>query len=195
MKITASNLKQIVPTINPDLLTVYPALLSEIPLKYNIDTPARMSCFLAQIAHESGSFKYTREIASGRAYEGRKDLGNIYPGDGVKFKGRGLIQVTGRTNYRACSLALFGDERLTKNPDILSTPTYAVESACWYWKSRGLNEICDEPDDWTITTHHPDGTVKAVYNKFQWLTIKINGGLNGYNERLHFYDKAKQVIQ
>ena len=130
MKITPEQLKAIVPHISKDALATYVPLLNDIFPKWEINTPQRIQMFIAQVAHESGSFKYTRELASGNAYEGRKDLGNIFPGDGKKFKGKGLIQVTGRNNYQECSLALFGDNKLLLNPDILATPQYAVESPC-----------------------------------------------------------------
>lgn len=189
--ITGQQLKQIAPTVKS--ASVYAPLLAELMPNWGIDTPARQQAFLAQLLHESGAFRYTREIASGEAYEGRMDLGNSQPGDGKRFRGRGLIQVTGRTNYKACSLALFKDLRLLKQPELLELPRYAVESACWYWKSRELNSIADLPDTWIKTIARKDGTVKQ-YTKFEWLTVKINGGLNGYAERLHFWQKAKQVL-
>jgi putative chitinase len=97
--------------------------------KYEINTNLRMQHFLAQVAHESGCFTYVKEIASGKAYEGRKDLGNLHPGDGIKFKGRGLIQVTGHNNYLVLSHFLFNDSRLLTHPEILEEPEYAVLSA------------------------------------------------------------------
>lgn len=189
----AQQLKQIVPAITAANLAIYPQLLQEILPAGNIITIPRICAFVAQVAHESCSFYYTKEIASGKAYEGRADLGNIHPGDGVKFKGRGLIQVTGRINYNACSLALFGDDRLLHKPQLLEQPRHAVQSACWFWKSHKLNSICDLPDTWLITKRKKDGT-PVTYTKFQWLTININGGLNGYIERLAFFKRALQVI-
>jgi putative chitinase len=188
MKITSHQLKAIAPHASMDSVLLYSAVLSEAVDKWEINTPQRLQAFLAQLAHESGYFRYIREIASGNAYEGRKDLGNIYPGDGKKFKGRGLIQITGRNNYLACSMALFGDNRLLKNPDILATPQYAVESACWFWKKTGLNEIADKPDTWTKKVG------EKTYTKFQWITRKINGGLNGISDREELYERAKKFL-
>jgi predicted chitinase len=175
MMIQGSHLKAIVPAITPLALDVFIPHLNEVLPRYEINTNKRIAAFIAQIAHESGSFKYCREIASGAAYEGRKDLGNTQPGDGVKFKGRGLIQITGRTNYRACSLALFKDERLLSDPDTLAKPKYAVESACWYWNTRDLNELAD-------------------LGMFEKITRRINGGLNGYSERKLFYNRALKIL-
>ena len=137
---------------------------------YQVNTPLRIAAFLSQTAHESASFRYTREIASGDAYEGRKSLGNIFPGDGKKFKGRGYIQITGRNNYTALSKSLFGDERLAKDPEIIATPQYAMISAFWFWNGNNLNKYADEQYIETITK-------------------RINGGLNGFQERVNFYNK------
>ena len=87
--------------------------------KYSINTLLREAAFLAQVGHESGRLFYVKEIASGKAYEGRKDLGNTKVGDGVKFKGRGLIQITGRTNYKQCGTDLKLD--LLTHPELLET--------------------------------------------------------------------------
>lgn len=151
-----------------------PYLDKYMPL-YGINSLRRIRHFLAQLAHESGSFIYVREIASGEKYEGRKDLGNVIKGDGKKFKGRGLIQITGRANYEKCSVAIFGDKRLLDNPELLELPEWAVVSACWFWKTHGLNEIADT-------------------DNIQAVTRKINGGLNGLDSRKAFYERAKKII-
>ncbi len=143
--------------------------------EFGIDTPMRQAAFLAQIAHESGSLKYVREIASGEAYEGRRDLGNTEPGDGVRFRGRGLIQITGRTNYRACSLGLFGDERLLDTPELLEETDNACRSAGWFWQTMNLNKLAD-------------------IGAFRPITRAINGGFNGYEDRLAYYERAKAVL-
>ena len=143
---TPEQLKQIVPGISNESLKTYLPLLNAAFGKYGFNTKERICCFIAQLAHESGSFCYVRELASGKAYEGRKDLGNINPGDGVKFKGRGLIQVTGRDNYKACSLFLFGDARLLDHPELLETPENALDSAIYYWTSHKLMDVCDMPE-------------------------------------------------
>jgi len=138
-----------------------------------IDTNARAAAFLAQIAHESGELRWVREIASGEAYEGRVDLGNTEPGDGVAYKGRGLIQITGRANYRAVSDAL--DVDFLANPALMEIPVYAARVSTWYWKTRGLNKWADKGD-------------------FQTITRRINGGLNGFAERVAYWERAKQVL-
>lgn len=137
---------------------------------FQVNTPLRIAAFLAQTAHESSSFTRVREIASGQAYEGRKVLGNIYPGDGRIFKGRGYIQITGRANYTALSKYLYNDERLTRDPEVIATPQYAMLSAFWYWQVHRLNGFADRQQMETITK-------------------RINGGLNGLEERMSFYKK------
>jgi len=139
-----------------------------------IYTPARVAAFLAQIAHESGELRYVREIASGEAYEGRKDLGNTQPGDGRRFRGRGLIQITGRANYEAVSEALGVD--FINAPALMEMPVWAVRVSTWYWKSRGLNILADMGD-------------------FRQITRLINGGLNGQAERVRYWETAKRVLK
>ena len=130
--------------------------------RYGITTPLRVAHFLAQIGHESCGFNAVREYASGAAYEGRRDLGNVQPGDGVRFRGRGLIQITGRTNYGALGRA-FGVD-FCANPVLLESPQFAALSAGWYWSSRNLNALADQ-------------------NKFLAITKAINGGVNGLADR------------
>lgn len=112
---------------------------------YAINTPERLSCFLAQVAHESGSLRYVREIASGRAYEGRRDLGNDQPGDGERYRGRGHIQCTGRGNYRRMTkwLAWAGCPDFEDFPEALEEPRWAVLSATAYWGENNLNHLAD----------------------------------------------------
>ena len=157
--------------------------------RFDISTPIRQLCFLAQVGHESGGLFFTEELASGAAYEGRKNLGNVQPGDGVRFKGRGLIQITGRANYLAVGNSLGID--LIKNPALLGgknvskcTPEQlmnAALSAGWYWNSRKLNTIADLIN---ITKPIDAGANLANY---VLLTKKINGGTNGLADRLSRY--------
>ena len=163
--ISAAQLANILSVPEKTLNPFYVHLQLIMPI-YEIDTSLREAAFLAQVAHESGRFYYTEELASGKAYEGRRDLGNIQPGDGVRFKGRGLIQLTGRSNYKDFSRHCGID--FTATPELLSLPEHAVRSACWFWHSRGLNELADA-------------------GEFKKITRIINGGYNGLEERIKFY--------
>ena len=157
--------------------------------KFQINTPIRQLCFLAQVGHESGSLFFTEELASGAAYEGRKNLGNTQPGDGIRFKGRGLIQITGRANYKAVGDALAVD--LIKNPTLLGGKNVnkcspdqlinAAMSAGWFWNSRKLNDLADK-----INISKPVDT-GANLDNFVLITKKINGGTNGLHDRLNRY--------
>ncbi len=153
---------------------------------YEINTPARQLAFLAQLGHESGGLYYTEELASGRAYEGRKDLGNTQPGDGPKYKGRGLIQITGRANYSSLSKdlgadfvsdpALLGGKNVTCcTPDQLRN---AAMSAGWFWSKNKLNAYADKID--VSKSIEADPNLQA----FKDLTKRINGGYNGLQDRV-----------
>lgn len=141
--------------------------------EFGINTPQRQAAFIAQVAHESGSLRYTLEIASGAAYEGRLDLGNTQPGDGMRFKGRGLLQITGRTNYGKCATALGLD--LLRSPELLESPAGACRSAGWYWQVRNLNGFADR-------------------DAFGSLTKAINGGFNGLDERCAAWRAACKAL-
>jgi putative chitinase len=170
--------------------------LGETCNKFAITTPAAQLSFLAQVSHESGSFFYTEELASGTAYEGRKDLGNINPGDGVRFKGRGFIQITGRANYQAVgqtlgadfisSPTLLGGKNIqTCSPDQLK---YAALSAGWFWNRRGLSVIADRIDLERPIDEEPN------LDLFKEITHKINGGYNGLPDRLHKFMQGVQLF-
>lgn len=167
--ITLDTLRTICPLSRRERLSGYVDLLNEVMPKYRINTPERVAAFLAQLAHESGGFRYTQELASGADYEGRSDLGNTQPGDGVRFKGRGLIQLTGRANYERCGQGIGLD--LINHPELLEQPPHATESAAWFWESHGLNDLADRGDQRAICR-------------------RINGGYNGLAERLAFYERA-----
>jgi putative chitinase len=141
-----------------------------------INTPLRKAHFLAQLGHESGSLVFASEIASGAAYEGRADLGNIHPGDGPLFKGRGLIQITGRTNYTDFGKARNRDFITGDNPKLLaSDPNLAADCSGWFWATRKLNDLADQDDVLTITR-------------------KINGGKNGLDDRESRLKLAKCLL-
>lgn len=144
-----------------------------------INTRLRIAAFLAQIGHESGSLVYSKELGGPSyfaKYEGRKDLGNTQQGDGARFCGRGLIQITGRANYGRASQALFGDDRLLKNPELLEQPEWAAKSAVWYWSTRNLNVLADR-------------------DRFTDITRAINGGTNGLEDRKARYRYALAVLK
>lgn len=130
---------------DPAIELIFPFLCDTME-KYGIDTPLREAMFIAQGAHESAGFRTLEEAASGQAYENRQDLGNTQPGDGVKFKGRGVFQLTGRKNYAKFSAVFFGNDLLLEWPERLTEPELAAQSAGWFWNQRGLNKAADEGD-------------------------------------------------
>lgn len=182
MLITQSQLVKIYPGAG-NRADVFVTPLNDAMLHWQIDAPKRIAAFLAQVGHESGQLRYVKELGSDR-YLSRYDTGSLAlrlgntpeaDGDGQFYCGRGLIQVTGRNNYRACSRALFGDERLLELPQLLEQPRWAAESAAWFWHSRGLNALADRGEFNRITRH-------------------INGGLNGLEDRLQLWARAREVL-
>ena len=170
---TNEQLRQIATRATLVSINTYAPLLNRYMHNYNLCGKLREAAFLATVIHESGHFRYTREIASGAAYEGRKDLGNIYKGDGVKFRGRGLIQLTGRSNYERASKALGVD--FVSNPQLLEQPRYATQVSCWWWADKGLNEVADT-------------------GNFRKVTRIVNGGYNGFSDREFWYKKALEIL-
>ena len=176
MTITPQQLLQILPNAG-QVSGVFAPVLNTAMNRYQIVGAKRVAAFIAQIGHESGQLKYVKEIwgptkAQAR-YEGRADLGNTQPGDGSKFRGRGLIQITGRANYKACGEALGLD--LINQPELLEKPQHACMSAAWFWSMKDLNTLADKGD-------------------FVKITRRINGGLNGLADRQALYDKALKVL-
>lgn len=160
-----------------DRATEWLPMIEAAMREFGIDTRLRQAMFLAQIGHESGGLHYTVEIwgntAAQQRYEGRKNLGNTVEGDGFKYRGRGLIQTTGRYNYEATAKALGID--CVNNPDLLAEPENAARSAAWWWQSHNLNRFADIGDC--------IGCTKV-----------INGGTNGLSDRLRLYEAAKAVL-
>ncbi|NNB02525.1 glycoside hydrolase family 19 protein [Pseudomonas fragi] len=176
MPITVQQLLQILPNAG-QVAGVFVPVLNTAMSRYQIVGAKRIAAFIAQIGHESGQLKYVKEIwgptKAQAKYEGRADLGNTVQGDGSKYRGRGLIQITGRANYMTCSEALALD--LINHPELLEKPQHACMSAAWFWASRGLNTLGDA-------------------GKFDAITQRINGGQNGAADRQALYAKALKVL-
>ncbi len=179
--ITKEQLKACMPYATEANLNLFLDPLNKTMDEYFINTKKRMACFLAQLAHESGCLKYEEELASGDAYDSRTDLGNTpeIDGDGRKYKGRGLIEITGTTNYRMLSDDIHVD--FITHPEKLEEPLYAALSAGWFWNRKNLNVFADKMD-------------------FLMISKRINGvnkktGLpNGMEDRLKYFDLAKKTF-
>lgn len=182
MKITEQQLLRIMPNARRSAGVFVPAI-NAAAKRWQFDRPKRMAAFLAQVGHESGQLQFTRELGN-NAYLAKYDTGRLAAalgntpeadGDGQLYRGRGLIQVTGRYNYLKCSLALFQDERLLREPQLLEQPEWAAQSAGWYWWIKELNSLADQ-------------------GKFTAITRKINGGVKGQKDRLELWGRAREVI-
>lgn len=173
VEVTFEQLCSVVHHAQPSRLKKLQPWLNKAMPRYEINTRIRQAHFIAQVAHESCDFTYLEELADGTDYEWRKDLGNTSAGDGAKFKGRGLIQITGRANYKEVGSVLGID--LISNPERLADYDLACLSAAWYWSINKLNEFADKDD-------------------IQLITRRINGGFNGLEDRKNYLDRAKQVF-
>jgi predicted chitinase len=171
--VTDDELRQIMPNCAAAKRTDYLPFIQQAMQEFEITSYLREAAFLAQLAHESGELRYMEEIASGSAYEGRKDLGNTQPGDGKRYKGRGPIQLTGRANYKKYGDLLGLD--LINNPTVAATKEVGFRIAGQFWKLNGLNGLADQQN-------------------FKQITRKINGGYNGLDDRTKYYNRAKQVL-
>ena len=176
MPITVQQLLLILPNAG-QVAGVFVPVLNTAMNRYQIVGSKRVAAFIAQIGHESGQLRYVKEIwgptAAQTRYEGRADLGNTQSGDGSKYRGRGLIQITGRANYKACGDALGLD--LINQPELLEKPQHACMSAAWFWATKGLSTLADE-------------------GKFETISRRINGGLNGLADRQMLYARALKVL-
>ena len=176
MSITQQQLLQILPNAGQSV-GVYVPVLNAAMGHYQIVGTKRVAAFIAQIGHESGQLKYVKEIwgptAAQAKYEGRKDLGNTVVGDGSRYLGRGLIQITGRANYMTCGEGLGLD--LIKQPELLEKPQHACMSAAWFWATKGLSTLADA-------------------GQFDKITQRINGGQNGAADRQALYAQALKVL-
>ena len=182
--LTAELLHSIMPRLsdrrNGELLPFLTAAMAE----FAIDTPARAAAFLAQLAHESGQFRFMEEIwgptDAQRRYEPvtklSQDLGNTDAGDGKRFKGRGPIQLTGRANYRRFGELLSID--LLADPPRAAHPDVAFRVAGLFWSKKGLNDLADI----------------ATADAFKAITKRINGGTNGLADRQAFYAVARKAL-
>ncbi len=201
--ITKQQFQTVVPDVNWKYIAPYLDIYIKVLEKYEINTPLRKAHFLAQISHESGSFKFVKEnlnysakalfavfrkyfptlaaaelcarqpekIAN-KVYANRMGNGNESSGEGWRYRGRGLIQLTGKDNYTSFS-ADTGQDFVT-NPDLVAQPKWALSSACWFWKKRNINTFADADD-------------------IHMVTKRINGGFNGLEHRQHFLDEYKKL--
>lgn len=188
MEITKEQLKAIMPNIEGNIkknknfagvtLDEVVELLNKYAEEFDIDSSQRWVHYLAQIAHESMEFRYTEEIASGARYDTGAlavKLGNTpqKDGDGQKYKGRGLMQITGKYNYS--EYKKFCGFDVLKHPELLAKPVGAIRSSMWIWRKKNLNYYAD---------------IDALLT----ITKLINGGTNGYSERKKYYDRARRAI-
>lgn len=148
-------------------------LYIQVLKEYSIDNDNRVCSFTGQVCHESDQFCTAEEYASGASYENRRDLGNIHTGDGIKYKGRGLIQITGRDNYDKYGKMIGVD--LINNPMLAAVPLNSLHIACYFWNDHKLSELADKED-------------------IEGVTRKINGGLNGLDERQEATDRAFEAL-
>lgn len=174
-QLSAAKLARIYPRAQAADIATFLPLLRKALARAEIDTCARVAMFLAQIGHESSELRFTQETLSGEAYEGRKDLGNTQAGDGVRFKGRGLLIIVGRENYQRFSTALNRPDVMTHPELVANDPELALETAVWYWTLRKLNEAADRDD-------------------LSLVTKRISGGLNGLESRRAYLKVAQASL-
>lgn len=166
------SVRHVCPNLTPAQARIVADALGPAFAAHGITTRRRAAMAVAQFAEESAAFTTTTEFASGAEYEGRRDLGNTHRGDGVRYKGRGYVQITGRSNYAAVSKALGVD--FVKHPEALAQSAYAAKASAFWWQAHGLNQLADSGD-------------------FVAVTRRINGGTNGLAMREAYYRRARLV--
>lgn len=206
LQLTVPLMLKTFPRANPSLLEqLVPFFNMYLPI-FGIDSYLEVCHFMAQAAKETDEFRSLTEYASGRDYEGRLDLGNDVQGEGVWFKGHGIFMTTGDLNHTMTGREIlnnevFGEGRLIfandevrKRPTLLALPQWAVASACIYWIKRDLSALC-KPDNEIVVIPVYDRKIKKFVKQSMFpieaITRKINGGLNGFNERKRYYEICK----
>lgn len=183
MTLTEKQLKSIMPNATKARIKKYLPYLNTAMEEFGIITKMRAAHFLAQIAHESAEMRYTKELASGAAYEGREDLGNTHKGDGVKYKGRGFIQITGRANYERYKK--FCGYDVVSKPELLEQPRGATRSAGWFFTKGCGQNLC------YVADLDNGRNTELVLQK---ITRVINGGLNGLYDRRKYLQRAVKAL-
>lgn len=199
-QLTADILKAVMPNASALQCKEYATLINKYAPEFGLTSDIQMAHYLAQIAHESAQLHYTTEIASGKAYEGRKDLGNVHPGDGMLYKGRGLIQITGRANYKAYNDYLVGKGMqvdLLKTPELLARPLGATKSSLWFCQKHMVFQRAGKDTGRMTTVLVRDNGVQkhvTVNEALIGITKVINGGYNGIDLRQIYLDRAKRAL-
>lgn len=175
LSVTLARLQKLAPGADQAILAGIAAAFDGLAAEYDITTTLRICHFLAQVAHESAGFRTLNEYGGPSyfaKYDGRKDLGNTQPGDGNRFHGRGLLQLTGRSNYARYGAILGVD--LVGNPELAARPDISLRIAMEYWKARHLNDLADADD-------------------CKGITRRVNGGYNGLSQREAFLKKCMTI--
>ena len=183
MDITQKQLLDAVPGLYKARLDEFVASFNMFHAYFGLNTRDRIIHYLAQVFHESGSLRYVEELSSGAQYEGRKDLGNTQKGDGKRFKGRGFIQLTGRKNYQDFYNDGWCSDNIVAYPNLVSNFPLNQMVSMWFWDRNNLNDLADL-DNGT----NGEDIVKKI-------TRKVNGGYNGLDERVKFYQKFKKIFK
>lgn len=182
--LTGQQLQSIMPSTPAARREALLPFLQAAMTEFAIETPARVAAFVAQLAHESGQFRFMEEIWGPTPAQGRYEpastlaatLGNTETGDGKRYKGRGPIQITGRANYKRFGDLLGID--LVSDPTRAARPELAFRIAGLFWSKKGLSELAD----------------RATDDAFREITRRINGGFNGLEDRRKLYAAACTVL-